>query len=108
MSENFTNDKVNVITTAKHFGISVVELNYIIMFQMEKSFDDYVDWLRISKASELLITTNRAIVDIAIGVGFNSVKTFQRTFVKIRKINPGKFRKTVALQERDGSVYIPV
>lgn len=108
VSENFTNDKVNVITTAKHFGISVVELNYIIMFQMEKSFDDYVDWLRISKASELLITTNRAIVDIAIGVGFNSVKTFQRTFVKIRKINPGKFRKTVALQEKDGSVYIPV
>ncbi len=107
ISANFLNDKVNAISTAKHFGISVTELNYIIMFQMEKTFDEYVDWLRISKASELLITSDKAIVDIAIEVGFNSVKTFQRAFVKLRQINPGKFRKTVALQEADGSVFVP-
>lgn len=107
ISKNFMSDKLNSISTAKYFDITVSELNYIVIFQMEKSFDDYVDWLRISKASQLLITTDKAIVDIAIEVGFNSVKTFQRTFVKIRKVNPGKFRKTVALQDEDGFVYEP-
>ncbi len=107
ISENFLSEKINAVSAAKHLGISLTELNYIVLFQMEKSFDDYVDWLRISRACELLITTDKAIVDIAFEVGFNSVKTFQRTFVKFRQTNPGKFRKTVALQESDGSIYVP-
>ncbi|MDO4701911.1 AraC family transcriptional regulator [Erysipelotrichaceae bacterium OH741_COT-311] len=101
---HFLNDKFNAISTAKHFNINVTDLNYIIMFQMEKTFDDYVEWLRISKACELLITTDLAITDIAIEVGYNTTRTFQRAFTRIRKVSPGHFRRTVAYQSIDGTI----
>lgn len=104
--DNYADFKIRAIYVAKRFNISVIELNRILMFQVEKNFDDYVDWLRISKACELLITTNSAITDIAIEVGYNTTKTFTRTFQNIRHLTPGVFRNSVSYQSQDGKIFI--
>ncbi|MEA4874239.1 AraC family transcriptional regulator [Anaerorhabdus sp.] len=104
IQENFLNDKISGAIVSKRFGLTMMELNHIMLFQVEKTFDDYVDWLRVSRASELLITTDLAITDIAIDVGYNTTKTFTRTFTNIRKMTPGAFRKNVDLQTVDGEI----
>jgi transcriptional regulator GlxA family with amidase domain len=55
--------------------------------------------LRINKACELLIETDMPITDIAIEVGYNTVKTFRRNFIQLRHKNPGDFKKNSRIQE---------
>lgn len=100
---NNYNESINAQSTAENFHISVTELNRILLYQVEKNFDDYLNSLRISKACELLITTNDAISDIAIEVGYNTTKTFNRLFVLSKGMTPGVFRKSINLQFEDGT-----
>ena len=41
------------------------------------------------------------ITDIAFEVGYNTVKTFNRNFLKFQKILPTEFRKNLELQDKD-------
>lgn len=100
---NNYSESINAQSTADVFHISVVELNRILLYQVEKNFDDYLNSLRISRACELLITTNSAISDIAVEVGYNTTKTFNRLFVLSKGMTPGVFRKSIDLQFEDGS-----
>lgn len=104
VAENYMDDKISSMVISRKFGISTKALNTIMFFQTEKSFDDYVDWMRISKACELLLTTDLAITDIAIDVGYNTSKTFSRIFSKIRHMTPGSFRKSACMQDELGEI----
>lgn len=81
---------------ADHFHISVVELNNILIFQTERNFTDFLNFLRVNSACELLTSTDAAITDIAIEVGYNTVKTFTRNFVHYKHINPSNYRKKLS------------
>lgn len=83
---------------AKEFQISVVELNRILIYQMERNFEDFLNFVRINRACELLLKTDDSIIDIAIEVGYNTVKTFTRNFLKFKVMTPSTFRRTVTLQ----------
>lgn len=83
---------------ADEFHISRQELNEILSYQVEKSFTDFLNFLRINRACVLLKTTGHAITDIAIEAGYNTLKTFNRNFLKYRGMTPGEFRRTTSLQ----------
>lgn len=81
------------------YGVSVKNLNKILLYQVEKNYEDFVNYVRVNRASELLLSTSKTITDIAIEVGYNTSKTLTRNFLKFRLMTPGVFRKTVELQE---------
>lgn len=85
-------------SVAAQFGISVQELDRTLLYQVEKNFDDFLNSIRINHASELLLKTDKRILDIAMEVGYNSIKSFTRNFLRLRVITPSDFRKTVQLQ----------
>ena len=85
--------------TAERFGLSVRELNTLLLYQVEKDFSDFLNFLRINRACTLLKTTSRSVTDIAFEVGYNTVKTFNRNFLKFRGMSPSAFRQEIALQE---------
>ena len=85
---------------AAEFDITIVELNRILILQVERNFQDFLNFLRVNSACELLVTTDMAITDIAIEVGYNTVKTFTRNFVYYKHITPGNYRKEVRIQEK--------
>ncbi|MCX7680181.1 MAG: AraC family transcriptional regulator [Spirochaetes bacterium] len=58
-----------------------------------KSVNEYIYSLRIKEAIRLLIETNETILDIAMQVGFDSVKTFNRAFKRLTGKNPREYRK---------------
>ena len=53
----------------------------------------YVQEVRISKLSELLITTNLPLVEVATMVGFDDYNNVSRSFVKYKGISPLQYRK---------------
>ena len=54
---------------------------------------DYLLQYRLTRAQQLLLTTDDKVVDVALGSGFGSVSTFYELFVRKLKITPIKFRR---------------
>lgn len=98
ITRNFA-DNLTAQSVADEFGISLVELNKMLLSQVEKNFYQFLNLLRINKACEFLIETDMDITDIAIEVGYNTVKSFRRNFVQLRHMNPNEFRNNVSIQE---------
>lgn len=89
---------------AKRFDISVIELNRKLLFQLEVNFEDFLQHLRINRACELLLTTDLPVVHIALDVGYNTIKTFDRNFLKLKGMTPTVFRKNIRLDDEEPEV----
>lgn len=86
-------------SVSEYFHISPKELNRILLFQVEMNFNDYLNFLRINRASELLLETDKSVLTIALEVGYNTEKTLSRNFIRFRSMTPGSFRRSIAMQK---------
>ena len=57
------------------------------------SFTDFVNRLRINRACQLLMESNRYITNVCYDVGFNNVANFNRRFLQIKGMTPKEFRR---------------
>lgn len=83
----------------QQFAISQNQLNKSLKFYVGRSFDDYINYVRVINAAKLLLQTDDLISVIAYKVGFNTTKTFYRNFKKIYTINPNDFRQKITYQK---------
>lgn len=60
------------------------------------TFTDFVNRVRISRACQLLMESDRKIADICYVVGFNNLSNFNRRFLSIKGMTPRDFRRQVA------------
>lgn len=58
-----------------------------------RTFSDYVNEIRISKACELIIETDNPIEQIAFSTGFESQTYFNRIFLKKKGVRPKSYRR---------------
>lgn len=96
ISQNYQ-DEIQALETSDKFGISIEEMNRHLMMQVECNFTDFVNRLRIDKSCEMLLDTDKSITDIAIEVGYSTVKTFRRNFIQLRHVLPNEFRAAQAV-----------
>ncbi len=82
-------------SVAARYGMSVSELHRLLMYQVEKNFEEFLNFVRVNRASDLLLDTDLTVVDIALEVGYHNAKTLTRNFVKLRLTTPQNFRKRV-------------
>lgn len=59
-------------------------------------FVDFVNLLRINRASELLAHSDTPITEICFDVGYNNIANFNRRFLELKDMTPSEYRKTVA------------
>lgn len=83
-------------SVAPKFDITVRKLNTILFYQVEKSFSDFLNYVRINRACGLLLDTDKTIAEIASLTGYNNVKTLTRNFLKFQVMTPGKYRESVS------------
>ena len=57
------------------------------------SYTDFVNRLRINKACQLLMQTDRYITNVCYDVGFNNVANFNRRFLQLKGMTPKEFRR---------------
>lgn len=53
---------------------------------------DYINFVRLQKATEMMINSSSSILEIALNCGFNSVQYFNKTFKKHFGCTPNKYR----------------
>ena len=89
---------LNINLISKKFDMTITSINDSLRYLVELNFSNFLNRIRINKAASLLLNTDKTITDIALEVGYNSTKTFNRNFLKFMKINPGEFRALVTEQ----------
>jgi AraC-like DNA-binding protein len=57
------------------------------------TFTDFVNRLRINKACQLLMESDRYITNVCYDVGFNNVANFNRRFLQVKGMTPKEFRR---------------
>lgn len=62
--------------------------------QTGDNLSDYLERMRINRASELLQGNELTIDDIALQVGYNSSHSFRRAFKRVRGIPPSQYRQS--------------
>lgn len=98
--KNYAAEKLNAVQVASQFGVSVAEMNRLMLYHADMNFETLLNFVRINRACELLVSTERYVIDVAFEVGYNNVKTFNTNFFKFKGMTPTEFRNRITL---DGS-----
>jgi AraC-like DNA-binding protein len=86
-SEDITRDDI-----AFAVGISPEELSRLFNTVIGKTIIDYIARKRIDMAAKMLAETDKTVIEIAFSSGFNSLRTFNRSFSKLMNMTPTQFR----------------
>lgn len=77
---------------ASELGISRYYLSRIFSNKLNTSFSDYINNVRVSYASTLILSTDISITQICNDAGFNSLRTFNRVFKDCFNMTPSEYR----------------
>jgi AraC-like DNA-binding protein/quercetin dioxygenase-like cupin family protein len=86
-------EDLSIEEVANVFALSPSYFSSLFKNITSKTFTEYVNNIRISKAKELLKNTDKKVIDISYDVGFNNVYHFNRMFKQQIGISPLEYRK---------------
>lgn len=89
---HFTNE-LTLDLLSKELGLSKYHISHIFSNKLGMSFSSYVNQERAEYAQHLLKNRNLTITDVCFQSGFNSTRTFYRTFQEIYHMTPLQLRK---------------
>lgn len=92
MEDNFSQPDLNVAMAAEHFGISKKYVSQFLKEQTGKSYNEYLEELRLNHALDLLRTTDLSITEVAGSCGFYSQNTFYKAFRRRFELSPSAVR----------------
>ncbi len=92
LAEHYQNGSLMLQDAAAAVGMSNSRFSTVFAQESGKTFTEYLTWLRIEKAKELLLTTDRRSSQIALEVGYNDSHYFSYLFKKNVGMTPGEFR----------------
>ncbi|MGT2957598.1 AraC family transcriptional regulator [Streptococcus bovimastitidis] len=78
---------------ANYIGYSKTHFMTVFKQHTGTSCTEFVIQVRLSKACELLINSNRPVLEIANEIGFNNLSNFNRQFKRYYLLTPSQYRK---------------
>ncbi|HJC92012.1 MAG TPA: response regulator [Candidatus Mediterraneibacter excrementigallinarum] len=84
--------QISLEDIAEYVGISRIYLSQLFKKETGKNIRDYLAEYRLSKAKELLLTSNLKIYTISELCGFGSAQYFNRIFKKMTGFSPYQFK----------------
>lgn len=86
--------------------ISKYYISHIMSSKLHIGFNDYINSLRISNACKYLLRTDKSVTEISDIVGFNTLRTFNRAFLKQMGVTPSDYRAKMKNEQTIPSVPI--
>ncbi|GIQ63203.1 hypothetical protein PACILC2_17710 [Paenibacillus cisolokensis] len=99
LRDHYDDPQLSLESVAKAVGVSSVYLSRLFKQELGTTFVALLTQIRISKAIQLLGSTNRSIADIAEAVGYESQHYFSTAFKKAVGVSPNRYRKGEAAGE---------
>jgi AraC-like DNA-binding protein len=98
---------LTIAQLAEEMNCTRHHLSQVLNDQLNKSYYDYINQLRIEAAKNLLVDPQHQqykIASIAYEAGFNSLSTFNEVFKKFTGVTPSDYRKTPINESRQQRV----
>jgi AraC-like DNA-binding protein/mannose-6-phosphate isomerase-like protein (cupin superfamily) len=86
-------EELSIDAVSKKFLLSPSYFSYLFKSITSKTFTEYVNGIRVAKASEMLKHTDKKVLSICHEVGFRSINHFNRMFRQIVGVSPTEYRK---------------
>ena len=93
VNENYAEE----IPLQKAAQIAAMERTYFSTFFRQKvgiTFSEWLRLLRVSRAIEMISTSNYSISHVAFAVGFGDLRTFERAFKQYTGKTPSEFKRS--------------
>ena len=81
--ENHLHEELTTERVAFHGAVSMYHFHRIFQSYIGMSVTDYVRKRRLTHAAQALVSTERAVIDIAVQNGFSSQEAFTRAFKRM-------------------------
>ncbi|RKN70684.1 AraC family transcriptional regulator [Paenibacillus ginsengarvi] len=94
------NEELSLTSIAEHFSWNASYVSRLFKQHLGQTFIQHLHELRVDRAASLLVTTKMDIVDIAVEVGFDHVKTMRRAFKKLKNATPKLYRDSYRSAEQ--------
>ncbi len=95
MEEHYK-ESVDLHQAAEKVNLSYNHLSMLFKKEAGISFSDYLQQIRIEKAKELLLKSDKKLYDIMEEAGFTDQSYFSRLFKKVVGVRPSEFKKSWA------------
>ena len=92
ISRHFTED-ITLEALAHHLGYSCTYLSAYFKNCFHISFNKYLNFIRLSKATEIMANGSQSVTYAAMESGFNSIRSFYRAFRSEFGISPKEWLK---------------
>lgn len=90
IEEHLTED-ISLNDVAEWINLSPAYVSRIFKEETGETFVEYISRERITRAKQLLQSTNLSIKDVGFKCGFNNMQTFIRTFKRIENCTPSQY-----------------
>jgi AraC-like DNA-binding protein len=84
---------ITLLDIARHVGMNRASFCVFFKKATGKTFINYLNEYRIELACQLLKESKNNIADICYETGFNDIPYFNRTFKRLKKVSPTKYRR---------------
>lgn len=78
---------------AAELGMSESRFSRFFRRATGNTFTEFVNRVRVNRACQLLMNSDRLVTHICYEVGFNNVANFNRRFLEIKGVTPSDFRR---------------
>lgn len=104
-ARNFSRD-LSLAILEEELHISKYYISHLFSMKLKVRFNDYINSLRISDACRQLKQTDKTITEISECVGFNTLRTFNRAFIRQVGMSPSEYRRSSQQNVRSVSMIV--
>lgn len=97
-SELYSHDNLTLSAVARQMELTPHQLSELINREFQMGFFSFVNSFRIKAARDLLVSTEKPVLEIAFEVGFNNKSSFNEAFLKFAGTTPVQYRKEKVAQ----------
>jgi AraC-like DNA-binding protein len=94
-------ERVTQKEAAQEARMSVPSFSRFFRRATNKTFPAFLNEVRISHATQLLLDTDRTVTEICYDAGFANLSNFNRQFLRLRKVPPREYRRKAAQFHQD-------
>lgn len=94
-TRHYTSD-LSLSVLSDKLGLNRYYISHLFSDKLGLRFNDYINSLRISEACRILRNSDDSVTDICFHVGFGTLRTFNRAFIKHTGKTPSDYRKHVS------------
>ncbi|MBS7008519.1 AraC family transcriptional regulator [Anaerostipes sp.] len=93
IEEHLNDEELNLDMIAEQMGYSKYHLHRMFTFVVGISIHQYLQRRRLTEASRMLVFTEKTLMEIGLYAGYDTQRSFSRSFKSMYKCTPSSYRK---------------